>query len=694
MELQLERALVELVGQHVGLLCKQLEAAKEVSEVRKLLRSAVDALFSHHFALLADALLSVVAPEWLACFPTRDRAALFDIFFERAPSAALLQALVAHLSTVQLLPGAPSRRDGAALVTAVAADVAAAHLAARFAGPTSSGVADLGRHMAVRYLLADKLLLQRAALKLAQAWGSEATTQRLPSQQQAYMTAALGDLLARLGGPALERTPGLLPALIAGVGTRLDSPLPSVRRQGMRVGNCFSRVLDPARAPLFGDEESCAPLPDEGWPEPVELPGRRAGNRGGAERLDGIAAEPPAPPQVDPDEPAASAWATGATWGDLACAAREDVGRPVSETDSDDDSLQPYDLSEGPDEGPDGGDRPVQLREVAAALRKADDPQALLKALAAVQPLIEAEPVELSHYAGELARALLYTRAPDWAEREAERDEDRPETQRLGATVALLSAAPAPAGATLVDQAFSPHLDLHQRLFILESLASSARALTRSPVGVSRRWGVRALAKLQAPPARTRRNRFPEVAAAWTEGLLAGCHAETHGVDLFGRDALLLGRLLTTLGTLVECAAPAPVTAHLAAAVLELLSAPSVHAHPQPFVRRSALVAASQVVGALPSARLAGALAGGPGGESDLGLLTRLEWLRGWAARAAQADEDGHCRLLASACLSMQGRLAAEALAVMDSGEDLRVGLEAPQIVMPSSTSMSTSIAF
>ena len=34
----------------------------------------------------------------------------------------------------------------------------------------------------------------------------------------------------------------------------------------MRVGNGFSRVLDPARPALFGDEEGCAPLPDEGWP--------------------------------------------------------------------------------------------------------------------------------------------------------------------------------------------------------------------------------------------------------------------------------------------------------------------------------------------------------------------------------------------------------------------------------------------
>ena len=126
--------------------------------------------------------------------------------------------------------------------------------------------------------------------------------------------------------------------------------------------------------------------------------------------------------------------------------------------------------------------------------------------------------------------------------------------RRCSATVALLASAPAPAGAALVGQAFSPHLDLHQRLFVLESLSAGARALSHAPadptnpgtlqslerpcgaapasggsgraageagggvnvnggagggrqVGVSRRWGVRALAKLQAPPARTRRNR-------------------------------------------------------------------------------------------------------------------------------------------------------------------------------------------
>ena len=36
--------------------------------------------------------------------------------------------------------------------------------------------------------------------------------------------------------------------------------------------------------------------------------------------------------------------------------------------------------------------------------------------------------------------------------------------------------------------------------------------------------------------------RFPAVALQWFQALLTDCEAPRHGVDLFGRDALLLGR--------------------------------------------------------------------------------------------------------------------------------------------------------
>ena len=50
-------------------------------------------------------------------------------------------------------------------------------------------------------------------------------------------------------------------------------------------------------------------------------------------------------------------------------------------------------------------------------------------------------------------------------------------------------------------------------------------------------------------------------------------------------------------GCFVGCAAPGVEAGRVAAALLELVSAPQVHAHAQPFVRRSALVALAQARG-------------------------------------------------------------------------------------------------
>ncbi len=48
-------------------------------------------------------------------------------------------------------------------------------------------------------------------------------------------------------------------------------------------------------------------------------------------------------------------------------------------------------------------------------------------------------------------------------------------------------------------------------------------------------------------------------------------------------------------GIFVECAGAAPIAAQLAACVLELVRSPGVQGHSQPYVRRSALLAAAQV---------------------------------------------------------------------------------------------------
>eukprot|EP00983_Pelagomonas_calceolata_P055027 1143942-Pelagomonas_calceolata.AAC.8 len=47
-----------------------------------------------------------------------------------------------------------------------------------------------------------------------------------------------------------------------------------------------------------------------------------------------------------------------------------------------------------------------------------------------------------------------------------------------------------------------------------------------------------------------------------------------HGVDLFGRDALVLGRVVSTLGTFAECATGSDSAVPLVSAIMELLMAP------------------------------------------------------------------------------------------------------------------------
>lgn len=127
------------------------------------------------------------------------------------------------------------------------------------------------------------------------------------------------------------------------------------------------------------------------------------------------------------------------------------------------------------------------------------------------------------------------------------------------------------------------------------SVASSTAAA--APPGMaavsSRVWGTVSLQKQQQAAAaaaanpsaaaaaarRTFKNRFAPVAIRWTSMLLRDCDVNHHGIDLFGRDSLLLGRLLTVLGSFVEAAAATPAAVPLAAGLLEVLRANEVSGH-------------------------------------------------------------------------------------------------------------------
>lgn len=102
----------------------------------------------------------------------------------------------------------------------------------------------------------------------------------------------------------------------------------------------------------------------------------------------------------------------------------------------------------------------------------------------------------------------------------------------------------------------------------------------------SRVWGKVSLQK-QADAAanpssigsRTFKNRFAPIALRWTAALLQQCDVPQQSIDLFGRDSLLLGRLLTVLGSFVEAAAETPAAVPLCAGLMELLKAKEVSGH-------------------------------------------------------------------------------------------------------------------
>ena len=85
-----------------------------------------------------------------------------------------------------------------------------------------------------------------------------------------------------------------------------------------------------------------------------------------------------------------------------------------------------------------------------------------------------------------------------------------------------------------------------------DSLAPAGKLPASQDPAKTRRWGAAVQGR---PSAMTRatawRNSFPDVALQWAAALLQDADADREGIDMFGRDAIVLGRLLVTLVSLL-----------------------------------------------------------------------------------------------------------------------------------------------
>ncbi|GAB2223678.1 hypothetical protein Droror1_Dr00004416 [Drosera rotundifolia] len=579
-----------------------------------------------------------------------------------------------------------------------------------------------------------------AVQRLTLVWAKREFVQSAPIEQQSYITAGIGLILEAMSKEELDSTKDVMRSILEGVSCRLESPSDIIRKMASSIALVFSKVVDPSN-PLYLDDNcrsenidwefglvsskkgtlstSNNTDGDEGDSKKLRAPVTVKESNVIADDESGSMAKSRNMMQlrykaVDPDEVIDPATLVDSPFSDED---HDDVASESFETSSDS-SLEPYDLA---DDDSDLKRNFTQLVDVVAALRKSDDPDGVERALAVAEKLIRASPDELHYVASDLVRTLVQVRCSDTA---VEGDEDSDEENRQRALVALLVTCPFESLDSINKLLYSPHLDLSQRILILDVMTDAAQELantrtvnqkfqsgllissatetqpwfmpsdkgppgagpwkeisdTQTPLnwshryerelpstvsnikkGKTRRWSLR-------PPNSQKNeiewtlNKFPLYAAAFMLPVMRGFDKKSHGVDLLGRDFIVLGKLIHMLGICMKCAALHPEASALAPHLLDMLNSREVCHHREAYVRRAVLFAASCILMALHPCHVASALL-----EGNQEFSRGLEWIRTWALHVAESDTDRDCYSMAMACLQLHAEMALQASRAVDS---------------------------
>ncbi|EFJ14960.1 hypothetical protein SELMODRAFT_445763 [Selaginella moellendorffii] len=486
----------------------------------------------------------------------------------------------------------------------------------------------------------EKNIQKDIARSLAESWAEKNYIQSASNDRQAYVTAALGISIKAMTKEEISGTDSLLKFILDGVSRRLDSPFPPIRRMAKQIALVYSIVINPDNPLLLDDEDNIEDL--QNWDVP-DYSGKKALADAPEAGNDGIARQVKAKTTVEVDDPDAVV--------DLANLGGNEESDSESEA-----SLKPYDMSD--DEADlDKAKFPSQLSSCAASLRKGDDPDALIynlqieRALDVCENFVRLMPDELENSAADLVQALVYVRCSA--------ADDTVEVRRHRALVALLVCAPltsADAAQELangaepkeVTRAAGPWKEVSRPLSggsLLSWGPTYERELPPRPgqeeLGKSRRWGKRSL-ELQVERLKTgggescsyKRNRFAPVATAFMLPIMRDYDKKRSGLDIMGTDFIILARLIMMLGVCMQCLSLQPDAPALGAGLIEVLRSRPIFKHPEPYVRRAVLFAASRVLVALSPSHVA---------ALDASLTEGLEWIREWSLEVASHDPDPDC---------------------------------------------------
>uniref|UniRef100_K3YQM5 Uncharacterized protein n=1 Tax=Setaria italica TaxID=4555 RepID=K3YQM5_SETIT len=549
---------------------------------------------------------------------------------------------------------------------------------------------------------------------------------------------AIGLCLEKLTKKELETTKDVLNSILQGVSCRLESPIDLVRKMASAVALTFSKVVDP-KNPLYLDDNCCENVDWEFGvlsPKEIKAPlhvvesknkpkSRENKSNAGEKKAKAVKQDvPDVKPKIveikSIDHDQISDTVTNEQFEGEEC--DEESMNIDAHSDS---SLEPYDLS---DDDTDLQKKFSHLSDIAAALRKPDDPDGVENALSSAEKLVRASPDELRHNSGDLVRALVHVRCSDLA---MEGEEDSAEEKRQKALVALLVTCPFESLDVMTKLLYSSSVDISQRILIIDVMTEAAQELAETKIvkteqrhgnlitdsspswlvpsnrgppgagpwrevsepgtplswshryerevpsrsgqvksGKSRKWGLGKAKDLQVEWSK---NRFPLYAAAFMLPVMQGYDKRSHGVDLLNRDFVVLGKLIYMLGVCMKCMAMHPEASALAPALLDMIRSRDVSQHAEAYVRRSVLFAASCILISLHPSYVASSLI-----EGNQDISTGLEWIRTWALQVAEADPDTECTSMAMTCLRLHSEMALQTSRALESADHSKTGRALP----------------
>ncbi|GJX70702.1 telomere length regulation protein TEL2 homolog isoform X1 [Tanacetum coccineum] len=553
--------------------------------------------------------------------------------------------------------------------------------------------------------------------RLLAVWSKQEFVQSAPVEQQAYLTAAVGLSLEKLKKEDLDATKDAMHLILQGVSCRLESPSHLVRKMASSVALVFSKVIDPNN-PLYLDDTCTDETIDwEFTSTNTDREGKEIDTNQEKDHATTVLEKANEDTKnknkhrglieltlVDPDEVIDPATLNNDDDSD----GENDDDSEISETSSES-SLQPYDLT---DDDTDLKKNFAQLVDVVE------------RALDVAEKLIRASPDELPFIASDLVRTLVQVRCSDSS---LEGEEESDEEKRQKSLLALLVNCPLGSLDPINKLLYSANVDTSQRILILDVMTDAALELahaktsrqkhqskpqiwttaetqpwflpssvgpagstvwkeisgTESPLsltysyerdlpskpdqerrGKSRRWSRKLTNAVDSNEVEWSQNKFPPFAAAFMLPAMQGFDKRSHGVDFLGRDFIVLGKLIHMLGTCMKCSAMHPEASALALPLLDMLSSREVSHHPEAYVRKSVLFAASCILLALNPTYVASALV-----EGNTEISRGLEWVRTWALSITESDTDKECYMMAMACLQLHSEMALQTSRALESSD-------------------------